>query len=808
MESVAPGDPFDRANAVRIGDGDGDDRASRDPHGPGDEQAGLDGADNGAHTDSQLRNGLEDHRSDEGRDGPPSESGANGIAARTGPGSHDDDPGVREAQRMLRAAVAELRQEALFNFGEMTAVKLTAVLGQLLEHSELPRRYLETVRAVFAEPVGYQTTYEALEEPGAVLVLPREPGAGRTFTAHALLADLHLRTGARVGPLSFGGTERFPLRLLPREQNAGYLLDLPADEDETVAVSSDFGALLHDIQQSLKNRSSRLIVLTTPEQWQRIRGGAPRGVVPELGKPDPVKVARAWLSAEAPELDTTRWLTDGRIRELLAGQPPSDVLQTVGLILKAEQTKHIHWAEQSAAQEQVEADPDGFNARVLSVVKARTDWREELLKWHKRPGRTDFQRNFLLVAALFRSATVAHVYVKTAELCDHFKTPVSLKGQVAPGVVELVDEIEAELDPADDTLDFGRPGWDDAVLSYFWIDRPAARKTFLAWMAEAPTTKTKNTNEFLESFTTDDRLLLANRVGAFAVRWATRHRKPDPLERIVSAWQRDPVLWKTATDLISAAALHPTMGRFIHELLLRWSKNREEAALPRLAVDVCAGEFGRRYTTKALLRLGYAAGSEDGGVQKSLHAAVRTIWADPTAREALFNSIIDWCAPGADRHISGRRSFAALATLTVDQDGETVPEPVLLLNGGEDDEFRPALKDLFVGWSALLTSTDDDTEPAEALCLWMDAAHQHPSLRPLVFSIFRGALNAPDPDLARRLRNRLNDLLYAWQPYPAPDADATRVRLRHELADLLSHDRSRAVARYHPRVAGRSTENV
>ncbi|MFE7445887.1 hypothetical protein ACFU7X_36175 [Streptomyces chartreusis] len=32
---------------------------------------------------------------------------------------------------------------------------------------------------------------------------------------------------------------------------------------------------------------------------------------------------------------------------------------------------------------------------------------------------------------------------------------------------------------ADDTLDFGRPGWDDAVLSYFWIDRPAVLYIFL-----------------------------------------------------------------------------------------------------------------------------------------------------------------------------------------------------------------------------------------------------------------------------------------------------------------------------------------
>ncbi|MFF3373882.1 hypothetical protein ACFYXF_13205 [Streptomyces sp. NPDC002680] len=695
---------------------------------------------------------------------------------------------------MLRAAVADLRQEALFNFGEMTAVKLTAVLGQLLDHSELPGRYLETVRAVFAEPDGYDTVYETFEEPGAVLVLPREPGAGRTFTAHALLADLHQRTGARVGPLSFGSTGRFPLRYLPREENAGYLLELPADE-EAFAVSSDFGAMLYDIQRVLRKCSSRLIVLTMPEQWQRIRGDAPPGVVPELGFPESAKVAQAWLAAEAPDFDAARWLADARIADLLKGQSPSDALQTVGLILKAEQAK--------TPVEKSEADPDGFNAKVLNVVRARTAWREELLTWHTKPGRTSFERNFLLVASLFRNATVAHVYVQTAELCRRFKQPVTLDGQEEPGVVELVAEIEAELDPTYDTIDFGRPGWDDAVLSYFWIDRPMARQTFLTWMAEAPTTKT---NEFLESFTKDERLLLANRVGAFAVRWATRHRKADPLEGIVSAWRRDDDLWKAATDLVSAAALHPTMGRFIHELLLRWSKSKDNAALRKLAVDVCAGEFGRRYTGKALLRLGHAAGSADPGVQESLRAAVRTIWSDPSARENLFASITQWCAPGSDRLVSGRRSFAALATLASGEDGDGVP--VLLPGASEDGEFQASVEDLSIGWSALLSSGDDEEDPANALNLWMDTAHRRPELRPLVFSVLRGALSAPDPELARSLRHRLHDLLYAWQPFPAPDAEPGRVRLRHELTDLLSHDRSRAVAKYHPRTAGRAPETV
>ncbi|QKW07510.1 hypothetical protein HUT18_15100 [Streptomyces sp. NA04227] len=705
----------------------------------------------------------------------------------------EDDPAIQRMRGVLRAAVAELRQEALFNFGEMNAVKLTAILGQLLEHSELPKRYLETVRAVFAPPDGYEEASKALENPGAVLVLLREPGTGRTFTAHALLADLQLRTGAKVGPLSFGSSERFPLHRLPRDENAGYLLELPSDED-TFEVGGDFGASLFEVQRTLLSRSSRLIVLTTPEQWQRIGGDAPAGVVPPLKRPDGRAVAETWLRAEAPpDLDASRWLADERIVKLLEGQSPSDVLETVGHILKAEGSKSLVAVSDS--------DPDGFHAKVLSVVQARTAWRTELLEWHSRKGRTSFQRNFLLVAALLRNATVAHVYAQTAALCRLFGKPVSLRGQEEPGVVEMVSEIEAELDPTNDTIDFARPGWDDAVLSYFWIDRPPARKTFLSWMADAPTTKT---TDFLETFTPEERLLLANRVGAFAVRWATHHRKADPLEQIISAWQKDKNLWSAATDLVSAAALHPTMGRFVHELLLRWSKAGSTPELQKLTVDVCAREFGRRNTAKALLRLGYAAGSTDFGVQESVGAAVRTIWSEPSARKSLFTSITKWCAPDSDRRASGRRSFAALATLVSQGYEPDDKVPSLLLSDNEEGGFQPSLDDLSVCWGALLTIEADEEEPTEAVNLWMDAAHGNPSLRPLIFGVLRGAVSAADSALGRRLRYQLRDLLYAWEPAPAPNVDADRVRLRHELLDLLDHDRSRSVARYHPRAASRS----
>ncbi|MGW7304277.1 hypothetical protein ACWGI1_01710 [Streptomyces sp. NPDC054835] len=704
------------------------------------------------------------------------------------------DPDVQRALALARA-VADLRQEALFNFGEMTGVKLTAVLGQMLEHSELPDSYLETVRAVFAPPAGYAEVFKRFEEPGSVLVLLREPGAGRSFTAQALLADLRHRTGARVGPLSFGGTNRFPVRRLPLEENVGYLLELPADE-EKFEVAEDFGAVLGKIQYTLSKRNSRLVALTTREQWARICHGAPSGVVPHLGRPDPGKIAAAWLRAEASELDADKWVSDESVEDLLRGQSPADVLQIVSLILNAAKiSRQVGTSGEGS---------DPFRQQVLDVVSARKAWRSDLLNWHRHDGRTSFQRNFLLVAAMLRNAPVAHVYAQTAQLSEHLNKheAVSLEGQGSPGVIEMVASIEADL-AADDTIQFSKPGWDDAVLSYFWVDRPMARNDFLAWMAKAPMAKTTS---FLETFTVEDRLLLANRVGAFAVRWAVRHEKARPLEEMVLAWRKDDALWGAAVDLVSAAALHPAMGRFVHDVLLRWSKTAAEdrAALQKLTVEVCAGEFGRRHTGKALRRLRHAAETVHDDVRASLYKAVRNLWADPSGRATLFSSVIEWCSADPSRAEAGRRSFLALATLRSQEEADM---PVLLSMGGDEPSFP--LADLITGWRALLGLSAEgapEDQTAQAVSLWMDVAVEHPELQPIVFNVLRGAVDTEGRAGGSHPRHRLRDLLYLWQPVPSVTADPERVRLRHELVDLLDHDRSRSVSVYRPARAGQGEQ--
>ncbi|WTV52217.1 hypothetical protein OG286_21430 [Kitasatospora sp. NBC_00039] len=741
----------------------------------------------------------------------------------------------RRREALDRAAVEAVRQgallqSALVNHGEMVGVKY--IFEQTLDHhAPIPAGYLDVVREVYAEPRAdegrpydtgdaardtgrtageaegsllrtsrrswsFANAFEALRPEGSVLVLARPPASGRTITAYALLARL-VDEGLvdEVWPVSFGGSRHFPARRLPREHHRGYVLELPPDEED-FEIHESFGANLETIKTTLIRRHSRLIILTSPEQWRRLSRGAPRDVAPPLDRAMPRDIAARWLRAEEPTFPVERWLADNQINDLLQGQSPTDVLRVVELMLEEHRGAQHIVAIGSPGIDALQRRRAGgeassgltFDQQVAKVVAARSNWEDELHDWHEEDKRTSFHRNFLVAAAALRGASVGHVYAKAADLAAQLDEPdVPLAGQQAPGVIAMTRAIDARRN-RDGTLTFNRTHWDDAALEYFWNDRPLARSQFLSWLARAPLDQPKAA---LESIDRDDLRELAGRIGEFAVRWAVRHRRQEPLEEIVTAWHeqtKDKQLWPLAVALLDGAASQAASAPFIHTLLLSWAK-RTEVSLQLAVVAVCSGEFGRRHTGKALRRLRHAAKSEHQVVVKALQAAVHTLWADPSVRPMLFTYVVEWCGLEKTRDTVGLRTFAALAA-TAKPGSNDIP---LLLDGSdveEEERFRPPLAGLVTGWRTLLRQGPGPAgarEVDKAAFLWLEAALMHPELKTTILNTLRQAVVAPGKE-GQTLRETLRTCLYGWVQGQDRPYSADRKALQQELSSLLDAD--------------------
>ncbi|MCT9138290.1 hypothetical protein [Streptomyces violarus] len=709
---------------------------------------------------------------------------------------------------------AALLQRALINNGEMIAVK--NVFEQTLDtHAPISARYLDIIRGVYAElhtkQDGVYVTeterstfndgYSLLEPAGSVLVLSRPPGTSRNITAYAFMA--HLIEGGlikEVWPLSFGSASIFPSKRLPREHHRGYVLELPPDEDG-FEIHESFGANLKDVQEHLGRRHCRLIVITTPDQWRRIGRGAPAGVAPELGAARPADVAERWLRAEEPDFPVAPWLRHRKMKALLEGQSPTEVLRIVDLMREARRTVLRAIANDSTGLDALQrrraeaaADTDdAIDKQVADVVAARDNWEDDLHTWHEKPGRTSFQRNFLVTAAVLRGAPVGHIYAKAADLSKLLEGhDVEVTGQQAPGVIAMTRSVYADR-TKEGVLTFQRAHWDDAALEYFWADRPLARVPFLQWLAEAPLDEPKVA---MESVGLDDRRALAERVGDFAVRWAVRHRRQEPLEEVVKAWHKHSKkgLWPLAAALLDDAAVHPASAPYIHSMLLSWASRKTEVALPLAVVSVCAGKFGRTHTGKALRRLRHAAESEHPEVADALQDAVRTLWADVSVRPLLFNDIVDWCGNDKIKETVGRQTFASLATTA---GPENLGIPLILDNPdhGDDEEFHPSPEGLVQGWRALLGEGPGPTGTRQvdaAVFLWLDAALRHRPLKNLILHSLRKAVDVRGTE-GRVLRETLRACAHGWVQGPDRPFSEDREALRQELGALLDEDLYAAV---------------
>ncbi|RAO24146.1 hypothetical protein ONO23_06051 [Micromonospora noduli] len=654
-----------------------------------------------------------------------------------------------------------------------TAIGAQVVLGFIQkDHAAetITPSQLQSVGSVFARSASYYELLFDFLAPGAIVLVTGKPGVGKSITALALLSDVSgiVPGRQRFRRLGYGAERLIDVDRLRDSGDVCTILELPPDDDEFM-VSSRFGDHLNSMAAVISECGGRLVVVVDESQWDRIGVDSPvkaHHVAPASGR----EIMRGWLERYGNR-DVDRWLSDDEIVRLLRDENPRGVMSVMHLIMRADRApvEQLPAVLQDSRLSEPDVGDETFQRRVLSVVAARRSWHKELLAWHSQPERSSFERNFMLIAAAYGDAPVGDVYDAAQRLGKHFGEPsaeFSTNGQEGVGVLQVVDRVGADL--AEDIVSFTRPGWEDAVVKYFWADRPRCREEFLSWLVNDVVRPVSGETESKES--------RAKRVAEFSLAFMVRFDKLDLLDTIVKSWHGDETLYEEAVRLLSLACFDQSIDRKVHHKLRLWASGGD-ARLKEASARVCAGAFGLAYPGKALVRLRHAARSSDPTVLEAVKEAVTALWNETTTRPTLLKQVEAWCS-GNDS--AGPHIFGALAAIVDD-----VHHKPSVLIAARDNSSLANLTAILKCWQTFLAAPVDENELDESIWRWFEACLASVDERSFVLQLFRDVVNGSDaPTL---LRHRLDDSLQRWSL--ALDVGPERKDLRRELDELLYADR-------------------
>lgn len=635
---------------------------------------------------------------------------------------------------------ADVRVTKMAKGSELNVVKV--VVAEALKRSTLEPGFLAEVRRTFAEPgEEFDSAFAALRSDQRLVVLRYRPDTGTRTAAVAMIAELARNEDFKPHYLRVGGPTGLPTAALASESRQAYLMDLTVHGEES-GLSLDFGLELKAVSAVLKDSDSYLIVITGDRQWRQIGRFAPVSLVHELEPPRPELVARKWLEACVPGHDFAGWFADPQIAGLLDVVTPREAVEIAELI------KAAVAPDFKPLLELVDLDPSAaggdvdLQLRVRSVVATRARWRSQLLNWHKTAGRTAFERTFLLTTAVLRGFPVAAAYKEAKNLCEILDGDIErVSGHSGPGVIELLDTIRADT-THDESVRFPRQRWAEAVLAYYWQDRPDEHDAFIKWLTRLPHSGT---------FLPENRAAVAERVSEVLFDLIMNPDQIGQLGRVIDLWSAQEESRAAARSFLDAASLHPRLGRAVAQMMLRWSTGADVQRRIAVAV-VCGSDFGRLSTDKALVRLSYLIDSGEPEVVAAAEQAVVALWKQPETGRELLERLVKWASDRKATYVQAARNiFTRVAALPSPTDADR-PDLLVRAVANEAD-----LNLVAKGWRCLLESEMASGSLVKALRPWFEAARAKPDVAADVLSVFERATTG-----SKRAQGRLEKCVYIW----------------------------------------------
>ncbi|GAA3043303.1 hypothetical protein GCM10010464_04280 [Pseudonocardia yunnanensis] len=419
------------------------------------------------------------------------------------------------------------------------------------------------------------------------------------------------------------------------------MLDLRRDTDIPTAV----GRRIKSECDGLKLADSFLVVIGARGEW--ISGAD--DLMQGIRRPDPIGIIRKRLTENDNPLgiDPAVYLDDARVQSRLLSATPTEAVQWFEAIVQ------VHSAELDAESSvSLDSEAEIITQRRDMLIEMRSSWRDNLSKWHRQPQIDSRHRNFLLAAAVLEGQPVGNVFEAALDVATKLGEPdPEAAGQQGPGIIELTDIIDADLDGAD-RVQFRKPDYAAAAIDYFWLDRQHLRKDFVKWLATLPL----NREEPRE---------IASRAAHYILRSAVRQRSIKDVREVVLSWSTMSDLHDAAADLILAATLEGDLARAMTDQTLNWARSGEKEVQLVLA-KVCGGQYARVRPTAALLRLANLAESTHEVVVRAVIESIANLWASEQLRGRILSTVQQWCEPGsrALRRKAGASAFLSLAGYT------------------------------------------------------------------------------------------------------------------------------------------------
>ncbi len=667
----------------------------------------------------------------------------------------DDQDGIEQpptgssyAEEHLTAGTANIALRAGHNSGQM--------IGQLFEavqrHSgaELQRKWVNDELRNYAA-IGNESELASRLHQNHVLVLPADhPGSGRWTTA------LHLLSNFREPQLTIRRIRResgdsFDMAGLRGQRHTGWILDL-RDLDESIPAKIDFG---HELLQTsdLRADNSYLVVLVSTELWDRICYGATH-LAQSLQPPAPIAQVSALLkSSGVTQPDSWAQKFADKVEYLRPAQ-----VHEWAVALNA--SYHEFEKENNRSPK---PDSEYDSGKITETVRnAVSGWMTVLMDWHTAPERTSYDRNYLLLAAVYGGAPIDAVHEKVASLAQALgekgASAEPMPGQQGPGLVALAKEIHAELLP-NGSLRFPGPGFTEAVVQYFWLDRPHLASQFMTWTVGLSL-------ELRRSQGAD----LAGRIGPWVLHNAQATNSIRLLRLVATKWSENENLAGHAHDLLVAASLDDQIGSRTRKAMGAWVN--QEGSIPPL-LQTLARVFATLTPAhgQMLGRLADLARSSKDGVSDAVGQAIDELWDNRVFRPTLRSTLISWFS--SQQEPLQRAAASAFLQLALQQD--EAGNPILLQELDEPDW-------IIRGWRVALEEPEPSPLAYQAFSRWLDSAVIVDRFFDAIFSLLvRAVHDTPADDLRGRRLLNLGRIGERWVLRSNVLNEDERNEARHEL---------------------------